>query len=71
MVIKTDGWVIPFPAARRVRPTPVELRLSVLTMLEHECRRAQCEEQLRGIFTPSLSLAIDWLDLLEAWERAA
>ena len=63
--------LLPFPACHRVRPTPVELRLSVLSMLERELRRAQHDEQQRGEFSPSLSLAIDWLDILSDWESAA
>ncbi len=63
--------ILPFPACYRVRPTPVELRLSVLSMLERELRRAQEDEQRRGVFTPSLSLALDWLDILDQWETAA
>ena len=66
-----DPRVIPFPAARRIRPTPVELRLSVLSMLERELRRLQRDEHRRGQFTPSLSLALDWLDILSDWESAA
>ncbi len=66
-----DSRVVPFPACRRVRPTPVELRLSVLSMLERELRRAQEDEQHRRVFTPRLSLALDWLDLLDEWESAA
>ena len=63
--------VLPFPPNRRVRCTPVEVRLTVLAMMERELRRAQADEQTRGLFTPSLSLAMDWLDLLSDWERAA
>jgi hypothetical protein len=63
--------LLSFPATRRVRPTPVELRLSVLSMLERELRRAQEDEQRRGEFTPCLSLALDWLDILDQWETAA
>ena len=63
--------VLPFPACCRVRATPVELRLSVLSMLERELRRAQEDEQRCGAFTPRLSLALDWLDLIDEWETAA
>ncbi len=63
--------ILPFPASHRVRPSPVDIRLSVLTMMEREFRRAQHDEQSRGVFTPSLSLALDWLDLLDDWESAA
>ncbi len=63
--------IVPFPAARRVRPTPVELRLSVFAMFVRELRRAQRDEQRNGLFTPSLSLAIDWLDLVDESENAA
>ena len=63
--------VLPFPASRRIRTTPVEVRLTVLAMTERELRRAQTDEQMHGLFTPSLSLAMDWLDLLSDWERAA
>ncbi len=60
-----------FPAAARQRRTPIEIRLDVLSMIERELHRLQDEEQSRGVFTPSLSLALDWLDLLDDWESAA
>ena len=66
-----DLVVIPFPVARCVRPTPVELRLSVLSMIARELRHAQDDEQRRGEFSPRLSLALDWLDHLDEWESAA
>ncbi len=63
--------ILPFPPSRRVRCTPVEVRLSVLDMVERELRRIQTHEQPLGLVTPSLSLAISWLDEICDWERVA
>ncbi len=63
--------VLPFPPSRRVRCTPVEVRLAVLAMVERELRRTQAREQRHRLFTPSLSLAISWLDEIGEWERVA
>ena len=57
--------VYAFPASARQHRTPVEIRLEVLATIARELRRAQHEEQLAGNFTPRLSLALDWLDLLD------
>ena len=63
--------ILPFPPGRRVRCTPVEMRLAVLTMVERELRHAQSREQCFGLFTPSLSSVISWLDEVAEWERIA
>ena len=60
-----------FPADARQRRTPIEIRLDVLSMITREIRRLQDDEQQHGEFSPSLSLALDWLDLLDDWESAA
>ena len=63
--------ILPFPPSRRIRCTPAEVRLSVLDMVERELRRIQTHEQRLGLFTPSLSLTISWLDEIGEWERVA
>ena len=63
--------ILPFPTSRCVRRTPVELRLAMFPILEQELRRTQAHEQRLGLFTPSLSLTISWLDEMGEWERVA
>ena len=63
--------ILPFPTRRRVRVTPIEVRIAVLAIIERELRRAQADEQRLGLFTPTLSLAISWLDEIRERERVA
>ena len=57
--------VYPFPASARQHRTPVEIRLDALRVIACELRRLQHEEQLAGVFTTRLSLALDNFDLIE------
>ena len=66
-----DSKVIPFPAAARVRVTPLAARLRVLELAEPLLYEFQRDEQIAGRFDRRLSLVLDWLSLIQQWERAA
>ena len=61
--------ILPYPDSRLFRQTPLQLRLTVFDHIEDELRAAQADEERRGVFTPRLSRCIDWLDIVDGWER--
>lgn len=63
--------VLPFPPTRRIRVTPVEVRLRVLETVEPLLRELQRHQQATGQFDKKLSLILDWLDTVDEWERPA
>ena len=67
---KTSSAVIlPYPESRRVRRTPLHLRLELLSHIEGKLRAAQTDEQRHGDFNPELSRYVDWFDVVDGWER--
>ena len=66
---KTSAEIIAFPDERRVRQTPDQARREAWRHIEAKLRAAQGNEQRLAEYTPALSRCLDFLDIIDGWER--